>query len=400
MAAAVGAIGAVSSIGCKDRASPAPQPDTSAAKPAPSASSAPASFVTVHPAIRCGECHNGPFSDWSSSSHARASRSPLYVAMRGQTDAASCDPCHAPLAQKVDPLEPVAGEGVTCEVCHSITDVKEHPARASMTFALEDNVKRGPICGGKDNYFHKMGCSPLHSESRVCAGCHHWTLSLPGGGELPIFTEHDEWKRSTYAASSIPCQDCHMPTSVDEVAPGWSKKVRTANHGFMGDADELRRHALTMSIRVEDKGGKLNAAIELVNSAAGHKVPTGLPGRQIVLAVRVIDKAGRSVEQASRAYGRVLVSEAGAEVPFYAAQREVSDTRISPGEARRETFVFDGKDEGEIVIELLWRRLSPPLAEALKLPVEEQKLAEARVPFGAPRGGARALLPKTLAVKP
>jgi hypothetical protein len=247
-----------------------------------------------------------------------------------------------------------------------------------------------------------MGCSPLHRESRVCAACHHWTLRLPSGDELPVFTEHDEWKRSTFAASSIPCQDCHMPTTVDEVAAGWSKKVRVANHGFMGEADELRRRALGMSIRVEEKGGKLHAEIELVNGAAGHKVPTGLPGRQIVLALRVIDKEGRSVEKASRAYGRVLVSEGGTEVPFYAAQREASDTRISPGETRRETFVFDGKDEGEIVIELLWRRISPALAEALKLPVEEQKLAEARVPFGArpPSGGARAQLPKTLSVKP
>ena len=320
--------------------------------------------------------------------------------MRDKSDAASCDPCHAPLASKIDPNELAAGESVTCEVCHSIADVKEHASGATITYALEDNIKRGPLCGAKDNYFHKMGCSPLHRTSLVCAGCHKWSMPLPDGGELPIFTAYDEWKRSTFAATSIHCQDCHMPTSVDEVAPGWEKKVRVANHGFMGDGDDLRRRALTMTIRAEDKAGKLNAEIEVVNSATGHMAPGGLPGRQIVLSVRVIDKAGAKVEHAERTFARVLVDERGAEVPFYAARREGSDSRLEPGEARRESFSFDVKVEGEIVIELLWRRISPALAEILKLPIEEQKLAEARVPFGALKGVARSLLPKTVAVKP
>jgi hypothetical protein len=387
--------GSLGCQGCEDR--PAYQPAALGAQPAPETTP---KFANAHPANRCGECHNGPFSDWSGSAHARASRSSLYVAMRAKSDPTSCDPCHAPLASKVDPSELVAGESVTCEVCHSIADVKEHASGATITYALEDNIKRGPICGGKDNYFHKMGCSPLHRSSLLCAGCHKWSMPLHGGGELPIFTAYDEWKRSTYEATSIPCQDCHMPTAVDDVAAGWSKKVHVANHGFMGEADDLRRRALSMAVRVEDKAGMLHADIEVVNGAAGHKVPAGLPGRQIVLSVRVIDKAGSAIEQASRVFTRVLVDESGAEVPFYAARREGSDSRLEPGEARRESFSFDVKVEGEIVIELLWRRISPAIADVLKLPIEEQKLAEARVPFGALRGTARALLPKTVAVKP
>jgi hypothetical protein len=388
--------GSLGCQGCEHRPSSASQPAAIAA-PAPETTP---KFANAHPANRCGECHNGPFSDWSGSAHARASRSPLYVAMRASSDPTSCDPCHAPLASKVDPTELVADESVTCEVCHSIANVKEHASGATITYALEDNIKRGPICGGKDNYFHKMGCSPLHRSALLCAGCHKWSMPLHGGGELPIFTAYDEWKLSTYEATSIPCQDCHMPTAVDDVAAGWSKKVRVANHGFMGEADDLRRRALSMTIRVEDKAGKLHADIEVVNSAAGHKVPAGLPGRQIVLSVRVIDKAGSALEQASRAFTRVLVDEGGAEVPFYAARREGSDSRLEPGEARRESFSFDVKVEGEIVIELLWRRISPAIADIVKLPIEEQKLAEARVPFGALRGTTRALLPKTVAVKP
>jgi nitrate/TMAO reductase-like tetraheme cytochrome c subunit len=383
--------------GCEGRSTPSPGAEKIAALNDPAE---PPRFVTAHPAVRCGECHNGPYNDWAGSAHARASTSPVYAAMRAKSDAATCAPCHSPLASKVDPTEPAAGESVTCEVCHSIADVKEHPTSSAITYALEDNIKRGPICGAKDNYFHKMGCSPLHRTSLVCAGCHQWSMPLPGGGEIPIFTAYDEWKQSTYAATSIPCQDCHMPSSVDEVAPGWSKKVQAANHGFMGEADDLRRRALSMAVRVEDRGGMLFAEVELVNHAAGHKVPTGLPGRQIALSVRVLDKAGSAVALDSRAFSRVLVDERGAEVPFYAARREASDSRIGPGEARREAFSFDVKDEGEIVIELLWRRISPAVAEVLKLPIEEQPLAAARVPFGALKGSARALLPKTVMVKP
>ncbi|HZF53399.1 MAG TPA: multiheme c-type cytochrome [Polyangiaceae bacterium] len=356
--------------------------------------------MTAHPANRCGECHNIPFNNWSGSGHARAARSPLYVAMRSRSDAAACDACHTPLALKVDPLDPVAGESVTCEVCHAIADVSEHASRTSITYSIEDNIKRGPLCGGKDNYFHKMGCSPLHRESLLCAGCHKWSMPLSAGGELPIFTAYDEWKASTYEATSIPCQDCHMPKTVDEVAAGWGEKKTIAHHGFMGEADDLRRRALSMAVRVEDRAGKLHAAIELSNVAAGHMVPTGLPGRQIVLSLRVLDRAGRVVEHASRAFGRVLVDEGGAEVPFYAARREASDNRIAPGEKRLESFSFDVKGEGEIQVELLWRRVSPAVAAVLKLPVEEQKLVEARVPFGALRGSARAHLPRTVAVKP
>jgi hypothetical protein len=324
--------------------------------------------------------------------------------MRAKADVASCEPCHAPLKQMVDPSEPVIDEGVTCEVCHAIASVKEEGSRAHATYVLEDNIKRGPICGSKDIYFHKMGCSPLHQESLVCAGCHHWAMPLPGGGEMKIFTAYEEWKKSSYAATAIGCQDCHMPAVVDDVAAGWNKKVRVANHGFMGDGGDMRRRALALKLSVEDKAGRIHAEIDVKNEAAGHKVPAGVPGRQVVLRVRVRDKGGRVVDEVERVFARVLVDSGGKEVPFYAARREAGDTRIEPGQARTERLSFDAKGEGEIVAELLWRRISPAIAEALgaHLATDELKLAEARVPFGAFKVGSagRALLPRTVTVKP
>lgn len=384
--------------GCAQSSPPQPSAD----KAATAAPAAPSARVTAHTANRCGECHGALHNDWKGSGHARADRSDLYLAMRSRApDGASCDGCHAPLKRLLDPTDLAASEAVTCEVCHSIKDVVEQGGRARIDMVLADNIKRGPLCDAKDSYFHKTGCSPLHRESRFCAGCHHLALPLPGGGELPIFTEHTEWAKSSYASSSITCQDCHMPGAVAEVASGWGRQARVGNHGCMGDGGDLRRRALTMQLTVEDQKGTIHAEARLKNEAAGHAVPTSLPGRQIVLRVRALDESGAEIERAERIYTRVLVDDQGAEVPFFLARREASDSRIAAGETRRESFSFKVARAGEIRAEILWRRASPALAAVAGIAVEEQVLAEARVPFGAHRPPqTRALLPKTLAVKP
>jgi hypothetical protein len=193
-----------------------------------------------------------------------------------------------------------------------------------------------------------------------------------------------------------------MPAVLGDVAAGWDKKVPLANHGFMGEGADLRRHALAMKLTVEDRSGRLHADVDVKNEAAGHKVPTGLPGRQVVLRVRVLDKEGRTIEEAARVFARVLVDASGKEAPFYAARSEASDTRIGPGETLREELSFDAKLEGELLAELLWRSASPAVAEAVGASIDELKLAEARVAFGAARPGARgrALLPRTVTVRP
>jgi hypothetical protein len=122
----------------------------------------------------------------------------------------------------------------------------------------------------------------------------------------------------------------------------------------------------------------------------------------VVLRVRVLDKEGRTIEEAARVFARVLVDASGKEAPFYAARSEASDTRIGPGETLREELSFDAKLEGELLAELLWRSASPAVAEAVGASIDELKLAEARVAFGAERPGARgrALLPRTVTVRP
>jgi hypothetical protein len=322
--------------------------------------------------VRCSECHSKIASDWKGSAHARAATSPAYLAMRG--DDASCDRCHAPLTPYVEAGLPVIREGVTCEACHAIPEVTVSPTEgmATWTMKIADNVKFGPLCDATGHYFHRSKCLPLFSESRYCASCHHWSA-----GALPIFTEYAEWTASRVDAD---CQDCHMPGDRHEVARGFNERG-VPHHGFRGKEGELRRRALTAQLTVSLEGESLRVAVELKNARAGHHVPAGLPGRQLVLRARVVDAQGKELAAQERVYARVLVDDTGAEVPFPKATKEGSDTRLAAGETRTETLELRPAAGTHVEVELKWRALSPALSQILKVATDDERLAQARLPL-------------------
>jgi hypothetical protein len=340
------------------------------------------------------------FDEWKSSGHARASETDLFTAMQAGVDASSCDPCHTPLKGKVDPGELALGEGVTCEVCHTIKDVRvgSDGMAATVTYGLGENVERGPLCDAPDHYFHKMGCSPLHRESRVCAGCHLWSATRGSAPPMPIFTEFDEWQKGPSAKAGISCQDCHMPGASGEVARGSPTRPNVANHSFMGANAGFRDRAIALTLDVSDRNGALSVDVTLVNQGAGHSVPGGLPGRQLILRVATLDKAGNETDRAERIYARVLVDERSVEVPFPRARSLLSDRRIAAGERRREAFSLSAPatGAGSVRLEVALRAISPEIAAALARPAPELRVvARVEVPFGAPRAaGGRSLLPK------
>jgi hypothetical protein len=398
--------------------------------PAAAVPPAPQASVAAHASIRCAECHGFQHERWAGSIHARSDSSPLYVAMRARSAAnratgagaaersagaaeriagatgvpgARCDACHAPLKALLDASEPAAREGVTCEVCHAMKSVREVDGRMEAEIDLRDSRKYGPVCSGREIYFHKTGCSPLHKESQFCAACHQASAGLAKAHDIPIYTDFDEWRASSYATAGINCQDCHMPGVVEDVASGSQKKARVGDHGMLGDDGELKRRAISMNLSVEDKRGKLFAKVTLKNEAGGHTVPTGMPGRQIALRVRVVDGRGAEVAAGTRTYGRVLLGEGGAEVPFFEATREGADTRLKAGETREEAFAFEAPAGGEVAATLVWRSASPAVAAAVGVEAEEVLIGEARIPLGTPRPGhghGRAMRPLAHGGKP
>lgn len=381
---------------CSGGSSPTPEPSPPP-PPRPDAGSASvAGQVRAFPAIRCAECHNKMHDEWTTSAHARAAQGPLYRKMREQARdlGAGCDDCHAPLAKRLPAGDLAISEGVTCEVCHNIKAVAVRNTGAGFELQL-DRVKYGPLCDAKDHYFHRMGCSPLHGEATLCAGCHLYYRPLPGGGELPVFTEYAEWNEGPYQARE--CQSCHMPGSRVEVADGAGVRDGVGHHGWLGDRKDLRQRALAASAVVTAVGGGLRIDARVENVGAGHAVPTGLPERRIIVRATALAAGGVKHAAAEHAFGRFLVDAAGKPAPFYAATRVLSDDRIPPNQARSARLELAAPEAGELQIEVIWRPFDAEIGALLAMPAAaEVPLLRARVALKPPRDGKRPDLPRTI----
>ncbi len=352
--------------------------------------------MLAFPAIRCAECHNKMHGEWTESAHARAATGPLYRKMRDHAGAAGagCDDCHAPLAKRLRPNDLVVAEGVTCEACHNIKAVEVKRTGAGYDLSL-GRVKYGPLCDAKDHYFHRMGCSPLHTEATICAGCHHYYRPLPGGGELPVFTEYDEWNEGPYQARE--CQSCHMPSSRAEVADGHGVRDDVSHHGWLGSKRDLRARALAASAVVTEVGGKLHVEARVENVGAGHHVPTGLPERRIIVRVTALAAGGARHATAEHGFGRLLVDAAGKPAPFYTAVRVAADERIPPKQSRKVPLELAAPDAGELRIEVIWRPIAEEIRTQLAIPdVEEVPLLRGTVTLQPPQAGRRPGLPRTI----
>ena len=363
--------------------------------PAASADAAPSLFVNA--SIRCSECHETIVEEWKSSGHARADGSALYRSMlRKGADVKECSRCHAPLAAFVGAKDPAALEGVTCDACHAIRDVGGGTNGGSFTLQLDDNRKYGPLCDARDHYFHRMGCSTLHTKSAFCSACHAYEPHIGGaagaareggaGETLPVFTEYQEWRDGPQGAVGIECQDCHMPSVRREVAAGTHERGTASHHAGIDSA--LRRDALSSRATVARRDGGLDVEVVVENKGAAHKVPAGLPGRRVVLRVCVVGADGKELDRQEREYGRILADLAGKEAFFFDAKRELSDTRLAPNEHRQEHFRIDAPAASgrELVLELVWQELGPALSKAVALDAKEELLLVSHVPLAKVTG--------------
>lgn len=344
--------------------------------------------VFVHGAGRCGECHEKMFDEWEASAHARAASSAFYKAAAAAAKDTACERCHAPLAT-VAPRDVTVGEGVTCDVCHTLREPDPAPAGGRFRLAVDDMVKYGPRCDLEDHYFHRMGCSKEHSEAALCGSCHWWE---PNG--IPVLTEYADWKAGPEAARGHACQHCHMPKERAAIATGSPVRKGVPHHGLLGLAQDLRERALGLDVKVAEEGGALAVTVTVRNNKAGHAVPAGLPERRLVVRARVVDAAGAEVASDTRALGRMLVDAQGAEAPFWRAAKVASDTRIQVGGEWQDTLKLAAANAGTLEVDVVYRGMSDALAKELAITeIEEHAMASAKIRLG----GA---LPKTATVRP
>lgn len=349
----------------------------------------------ANPASRCGECHGAFEGQWRRSAHGHSQTAPAYLTMRAHADAASCDGCHAPLDRLVPADDPARGDGVNCDACHTLAETTPRQSGAGFKLRIDDMTKYGPLCDAKNNYFHKVQCTPFFSQSEMCASC-HWMVTRAGSDDLPVFTEYEEWQSSRYGAIGVSCQDCHMPEESSAVAVGAKRRGGVAHHDFGADNPHFRSTALTVRASIETRAATVLVRASLRNENAGHDVPTGLPERRLVLRAVAVDATGREVDRAERSYGRILVDAAGDPAPFYAASRVGNDTRIMADQTREESFELSLPAAGELRLEVVWQAIAPEIASKLSLTTGEVVLQRGVVKVDKPasrRVGAVAALP-------
>jgi hypothetical protein len=320
----------------------------------------------------------------------------------------NCGSCHAPIAALdnpygVDPREVsgTAAEGVSCDLCHKLYDVKTDPRTGlpepnrpgvlSMEFRRPGEGHQiffGPlddVAPGEDSYL------PLQEQSRFCAACHHGVF-----WDVTVYNSYGEWLASPYSdpVEGQSCQECHMPTRgyryfVPPEKGGLQRRPETLrSHLMTGATDrELLRNSLTMTVDRQLAGGSLLVTVRLLNDLTGHHVPTGTPLRHLILLLSAEDGSGEPLPQidgprlpdwtgseerqlrgvepcAGRpgtAYAKVLEELWTGVVPtgaYWKQTRIVRDNRIEAfGEAESSyRFTLPAEGRVELEVRLLYRR--------------------------------------------
>jgi hypothetical protein len=308
--------------------------------------------VEATPSEECGLCHRDIYEMWRASAHSFALESMIFrQALQearsafGGAVAERCLGCHAPLQALTGDTRQrlkVTWEGVGCDACHSLVEVKLDQGSPRQIFDV-GAIKRGPIRDAVSTG-HDVAYSELHTTSRVCAGCHEY--ANPAG--VPILTTFSEWKASDSAQRGETCQSCHMAATMADVVDPRVKRVEGAPvnvHETPGGHSLGQLHkALGVTIEGERSTEDLTLTVRLLNRGAGHAVPTGMPGRRVILELEVRTSAGQSWRE-ERTYGRFFKDATGKAITrdagyFAPGAEPQSDSRLMPGENREERFAF------------------------------------------------------------
>jgi hypothetical protein len=304
------------------------------------------------PSYTCGYCHRDIYRTWQESAHARSLENPVFMdtyrqleAHEGAGLARICLECHAPLVQVSGDTgleRQLTWEGVSCDFCHSMTsvDMSGLVPRVKLNVSA---VKYGPIRGAS-SMGHEVAYSELHDRSLVCAPCHEFANSEG----TSIMTTYSEWKESRSARDGVECQNCHMSLTRANVVDPKIKRIDNAEvniHEVPGghSLDQLHK-ALAVGISPSRSGDELLLEIKITNRGAGHAVPTGMPGRRVILDVLLETTKGASFEE-RRLYEKQFRDADGKKITrdceYFAAGVELKeDTRIQADEKRIESFRF------------------------------------------------------------
>ncbi len=235
-------------------------------------------------------------------------------------------------------------------------------------------VKYGPNKQG-DVKIHDIKYSQLHSRAELCAGCHEYR---PNG--VPVMTTYSEWKEGPYAEKGIQCQFCHMPEfereiSTDNTGP---RAGKIFSHNLAGGHSIVQlKKALEVKIsKVAREKGRITVYVDVTNSGSGHRVPTGIPSRKLLLFCEVRVPGGK-VYKEKIVYEKVIFDKNDIElthdedVMLGKGVSIAKDNRIFPKETRKETFTFYLPGKREVLISVWADYLyEPVIPQAIGMRIE------------------------------
>lgn len=215
---------------------------------------------------------------------------------------AGCNGCHAPLAFLAGDIPPKppgegtrANEGVSCDLCHSITGFAGDTPHNFNWIVEPGNVKQGPR-PGLESPHHKTQENAFLRSAEFCGTCHN--EKDPWG--LFVKSTHLEWKEGPHGKAGIVCQDCHMPPAAGTSARMGEPLPDVRQHLFHGAHDpgklagvaEVRIHP---EAREVEPGEPVKLTAVVVNAKAGHKIPSGSAEERVLwLHVEATDAAGKT----------------------------------------------------------------------------------------------------------
>ena len=188
----------------------------------------------------------------------------------------------------------MANEGVSCDLCHSITGFK-----GDVPFNFNWEVSVGETKFGQreglESPGHEVQANPFYETAEFCGTCHN--EKDPWG--LWVKATHLEWKESPQAAAGIVCQDCHMPPAKGTSAVDGEVRPDVRTHLFHGAHDEGKLSGV-IEVRIHPDEWKFKPGrtamltATLVNAKAGHMVPSGsVEERVLWLHVEARDANGK-----------------------------------------------------------------------------------------------------------
>lgn len=322
----------------------------------------------------CGRCHAEIYEEWVNSLHASSLTDPVFAGVfkqiENKVDREFCISCHAPTTMVTGDFDfrlPITREGVTCDFCHTIRGVnltKGDPYEFDL-----GNTKWGPFASDVEvEGGHKNAYSEVYLKAEFCGTCHQ-VMNKWG---FYVLNTYSEWSESPYAKQGVQCQNCHMPEEfgVPIVNPQVANTQHNVNsHQFLGGHSQITlSRAANISSLLDIVDDSLLVVVYVTNAESGHRLPTGIPSRQVILRVRLLspnaEVAGRVVGENEVIYKRVLIDVEGREISddnmkdmLLKAVGVKSDNRIYPKETRREEFKFPLSDVPgeELIVESVLR---------------------------------------------